>query len=95
VAQALREAGAARYIHTNVQRDGTLHGVDLSGLQILMPIGLPVIVAGGIAGVADLEALRDAGAEGAIIGRALLDGSLDLVAALRVAAEPRGRRSPV
>jgi phosphoribosylformimino-5-aminoimidazole carboxamide ribotide isomerase len=95
VAQALREAGAARYIHTNVQRDGTLHGVDLNGLQILMPIGLPVIVAGGIAGVADLEALRDAGAEGAIIGRALLDGSLDLVAALRVAAEPRGRRSPV
>jgi phosphoribosylformimino-5-aminoimidazole carboxamide ribotide isomerase len=95
VAQALREAGAARYIHTNVQRDGTLHGVDLGGLQTLMPLGLPVIVGGGIAGIADLEALRDAGAEGAIIGRALLDRSLDLADALRVAAEPRGSRSPV
>lgn len=95
VAQALRAAGAARFIHTNVQHDGTLHGVDLSGLQTLTPLGLPVIVAGGIAGIADLEALRDAGAEGAIIGRALLDGSLDLADALRVAAGPRGRRSRV
>jgi phosphoribosylformimino-5-aminoimidazole carboxamide ribotide isomerase len=95
VAEAIRAAGAARFIHTNVQRDGTLHGVDLSGLQTLMPLGLPVIVAGGIAGIADLEALRDAGAEGAIIGRALLDGSLDLADALRVAADPRGNRAPV
>lgn len=95
VAQALRAAGAARFIHTNVQRDGTLHGADLSGLATLIPLGLPVIVAGGIAGIADLQALRDAGAEGAIIGRALYDGSLDLTEALRVAAEPRGSRSPV
>lgn len=84
MAQALRAAGAARFIHTNVQRDGTLHGVDLTGLQALMPLGLPVIVAGGIASIADLDALREAGAEGAIIGRALLDGSLDLADALRV-----------
>jgi phosphoribosylformimino-5-aminoimidazole carboxamide ribotide isomerase len=95
VAQALRTARVARFIHTNVERDGTLRGVDLGGLQILTPLGLPVIVAGGIASTADLEALRDAGAEGAIIGRALLDGSLDLVDALRVAAGPRGSRSAV
>ncbi len=95
VAQALRAAGAARFIHTNVQRDGTLHGVDLAGLQTLMPLGLPVIVAGGIASIAELHALRYAGAEGAIIGRALLDGSLDLADALRVAADARGNRAPV
>jgi phosphoribosylformimino-5-aminoimidazole carboxamide ribotide isomerase len=95
VAQALRAAGAARFIHTNVQQDGTLHGVDLGGLQTLAPLGLPVIVAGGIAGIEDLAALRDAGAEGAIIGRALLDGSLDLADALRVAADARSSRSPV
>ena len=95
VAQALRAAGAVRFVHTNVQHDGTLAGVDLAGLQTLTPVGLPVIMAGGIAGRADLEALRDAGAEGAIIGRALLDGSLDLADALRVAAGPRGSRSPV
>jgi phosphoribosylformimino-5-aminoimidazole carboxamide ribotide isomerase len=95
VAQALRDDGAVRFIHTNVERDGTLRGIDLDGLRTLMPLGLPVIVAGGIAGIADLEALRDAGAEGAIIGRALLDGSLDLVEALRVATDPRGNRAPV
>jgi phosphoribosylformimino-5-aminoimidazole carboxamide ribotide isomerase len=93
VAEALRGAGAARFIHTNIQHDGTMEGVDLSGLHTLRPLGVPVIVAGGIAAIADLEALRDAGAEGAIIGRALLDGSLDLADALRIAAGPRGSRS--
>jgi phosphoribosylformimino-5-aminoimidazole carboxamide ribotide isomerase len=95
VAQALRAAGAARFIHTNVEHDGTLHGVDLDGLQTLTPLGLPVIVAGGIASIADLHALRDGGAEGAIIGHALLDGSLDLADALRVALDPGGNRAPV
>jgi phosphoribosylformimino-5-aminoimidazole carboxamide ribotide isomerase len=80
-----------RFIHTNVQHDGTLRGVDLNGLQTLKPLDLPVIVAGGIASTRDLEVLRDAGAEGAIVGRALLDGSLDLADALRVAARPRDR----
>ncbi len=94
VAHTLRAAGAARFIHTNVEHDGTMEGVDLSGLQTLTPLGVPVIVAGGIAGIADLQALRDAGAEGAIIGRALLDGSLELADALRVAG-PRESRSPV
>jgi phosphoribosylformimino-5-aminoimidazole carboxamide ribotide isomerase len=94
VAQALRAAGAVRFVHTSVQRDGTLQGVDLSGLQALLPLGLPVIVAGGIARLDDLAALRDAGAEGAIIGRALLDGRVDLAEALRVAAGPRDSGFP-
>ncbi len=90
VAHALQAAGARRFIHTNVGRDGTLGGVDLAGLQGLKPLGLPVIVAGGIADVEDVRALRDAGAEGAIIGRALLDGTLNLGDALRAADHSRG-----
>jgi phosphoribosylformimino-5-aminoimidazole carboxamide ribotide isomerase len=90
IAQALRAAGARRFIHTNIGRDGTLSGVELAGLQQLAPLGLPVIVAGGIASLEDVRALREAGAEGAIIGRALLDGSLDLRDALRVAGGPPG-----
>jgi phosphoribosylformimino-5-aminoimidazole carboxamide ribotide isomerase len=86
VAEQLKAAGVRRFIHTNVGRDGTLAGVDLDGLRRLMPLGLPVIVAGGIASVEDVRALRDAGAEGAIIGRALLDGTLDLDEALRAAS---------
>jgi phosphoribosylformimino-5-aminoimidazole carboxamide ribotide isomerase len=92
IALALKAAGARRFIHTNVSRDGTLGGVDLAGLQGLQPLGLPVMVAGGIAGLDDVRALRDGGAEGAIIGRALLDGTLDLGQALRAAAgQPEGR----
>ena len=86
VADALRAAGARRFIYTNVLRDGTLRGVDLAELQRLMPLGLPVIVAGGIASADDVRAVRDAGAEGVIIGRALVDGSLDLGDAMRAAA---------
>lgn len=86
IAHALKAAGARRFVYTNVLADGTLGGTDLAGLRNLEPLGLPVIVAGGVASVDDVRALRDAGAEGVIIGRALLDGSLDLVDAVRVAA---------
>jgi phosphoribosylformimino-5-aminoimidazole carboxamide ribotide isomerase len=43
---------------------------------------VPVLVAGGVATYADLEAIRDAGAEGAIVGRALLEGKIELGPAL-------------
>ena len=89
VAEQLKAAGVRRFVHTNVGRDGTLAGVDLGGLQRLLPLGLPVIVAGGIASPDDVRALRDAGAEGAIIGRALVDGTLELGEALRAAASRR------
>lgn len=85
LARALKAAGTARFIHTDVRHDGTLDGVDLGGLHELLPLGLPVIVAGGIGGYRDLEAIRAAGAEGAIIGRALLDGTIELGQALRIA----------
>lgn len=82
VAAKLRDAGARRFIHTDTARDGTLAGPDLSSLSALLPLGVPVLVAGGVATYADLEAIRDAGAEGAIVGRALLEGKIELGAAL-------------
>lgn len=85
VAQALRGAGARRFIHTSIERDGTLGGVDLAGLRCLQPLGLPVMVAGGIASLDDVTTLKKAGAEGAIVGKALLEGTLDLSAAMRIA----------
>lgn len=85
LAQKLRAAGAHRFIHTDTARDGTLRGPDLSGLAALLPLGLPVLVAGGVATYADLEAIRDAGAEGAIVGRALLEGKIELGPALAIA----------
>ena len=84
MAETLRDAGAQRFIHTDAARDGTLGGPDLSSLSLLLPLGVPVLVAGGVASYADLEAIRDAGAEGAIVGRALLEGKIELGAALRL-----------
>jgi len=82
MAEKLRDAGAHRFIHTDTGRDGTLRGPDLSGLSALLTLGVPVLVAGGVATYADLEAIRDAGAEGAIVGRALLEGKIELGPAL-------------
>jgi phosphoribosylformimino-5-aminoimidazole carboxamide ribotide isomerase len=82
IAEKLRDAGACRFIHTDTVRDGTMRGPDLSGLSALLPLGVPVLVAGGVATYADLEAIRDAGAEGAIVGRALLEGKIELGPAL-------------
>jgi phosphoribosylformimino-5-aminoimidazole carboxamide ribotide isomerase len=85
MAEKLRDAGACRFIHTDTVRDGTMRGPDLSGLTALLPLGVPVLVAGGVATYADLEAIRDAGAEGAIVGRALLEGKIELGHALAIA----------
>ncbi|HVS06818.1 MAG TPA: 1-(5-phosphoribosyl)-5-[(5-phosphoribosylamino)methylideneamino] imidazole-4-carboxamide isomerase [Candidatus Dormibacteraeota bacterium] len=86
LAEKLRDLGARRFIHTDIVRDGTLRGPDLSGLSAILPLGVPVLVAGGVATYADLEAIRDAGAEGAIVGRALLERRIELGLALTIAA---------
>jgi phosphoribosylformimino-5-aminoimidazole carboxamide ribotide isomerase len=82
----LGEARPARCLHTSVRRVGALSGPDLGGLRIVIGVGCPVIAAGGIASGADLAAVRDAGAEGVVVGRAALEGSIDLRAALRDSA---------
>lgn len=90
LAETLKTKGVARFIYTEIQRDGMLGGVDLAGLRKLLPLGLPVIVAGGVHSYADIEQLRDAGAEGAIIGRAFLEGRLDVREAVRIAGARPG-----
>jgi phosphoribosylformimino-5-aminoimidazole carboxamide ribotide isomerase len=85
LAETLRDAGARRFIHTDTVRDGTLRGPNLAGVSALLPLGVPVLVAGGVASYDDLEAIRNAGAEGAIVGRALLEGKIELGPALTIA----------
>lgn len=89
-AALLMEQGARRFIYTDVRRDGMLAGPDLAGLAALIArVNVPVVVSGGIRSVADLRAAAQAGAEGAIIGRALYDGRLTLRDALGAAVEAR------
>jgi phosphoribosylformimino-5-aminoimidazole carboxamide ribotide isomerase len=88
LARRLQDAGIAAIIYTDIARDGMLTGLNLAETVALAArVSVPVIASGGVAGIADIEALRAAAQTtpnlaGAIIGRALYDGSLDAAAAL-------------
>lgn len=88
----LEDAGCARYVVTDVTKDGTLRGPNLDLLrQMTERTDKPVIASGGVATLDDIAALRElvpAGVEGAIVGKALYAGSFTLSDALDVA----GRR---
>jgi phosphoribosylformimino-5-aminoimidazole carboxamide ribotide isomerase len=78
LAEQCVQAGVARLLVTAAQRDGSLAGPDLALLERIVPFGLPVLAAGGIAEIADVLAIRDLGCEGAIAGSALLQGRFTL-----------------
>jgi phosphoribosylformimino-5-aminoimidazole carboxamide ribotide isomerase len=73
--------GVSRLLCTAIERDGTLDGPDVDLVRgVVERSRLPVLAAGGIRSEADLDALEQAGAEGAVVGRALLDGHIQLKA---------------
>jgi phosphoribosylformimino-5-aminoimidazole carboxamide ribotide isomerase len=79
----LADAGVRTFEVTAIDRDGGLEGPDLGLYRRLVDLGLgDVIASGGIRDVADLRAVREIGCVGAIVGRALYDGSLPLDQAL-------------
>ncbi|WP_426955725.1 1-(5-phosphoribosyl)-5-[(5-phosphoribosylamino)methylideneamino]imidazole-4-carboxamide isomerase [Muricoccus radiodurans] len=85
LALRFEDAGAAAIIHTDIERDGMLGGVNVAATSALAArLTTPVIASGGVAGPADLQALRaDGRIAGVIIGRALYDGRLTAEEALR------------
>ena len=77
--------GVRRFIYTDITRDGTLTEPNFRAIADLIDkTNLPVIASGGIAKLEHLERLAEIGVEGAIIGRALYTGDLDLGEALAV-----------
>jgi phosphoribosylformimino-5-aminoimidazole carboxamide ribotide isomerase len=73
------EAGVRRLLCTAIDRDGTLGGPDVELVRRVVQLsGLPVLAAGGVRSEADLHALQKAGAEAAIVGRAVIAGSVPL-----------------
>jgi len=84
-------AGAARYVVTDVSRDGTLAGPNLELLlRVRAATDRAVLASGGIGSLADLRAVADiAGLEGAVIGAALATGAFRLPEALAAVATPR------
>ena len=72
-------AGARRLIYTDIRRDGTLTEPNFDMIsRMLAESNVPVIVAGGISKLEHLRRLKELGAEGAIIGKALYTGDIDL-----------------
>ena len=88
----LDAAGCARYVVTDVTKDGTLRGPNVELLrEVCSRTSAPVVASGGVSSLADLEALRELvplGVEGAIIGKALYAGAFTLPQALDVAGRP-------
>ncbi|GLK17606.1 bifunctional 1-(5-phosphoribosyl)-5-((5-phosphoribosylamino)methylideneamino)imidazole-4-carboxamide isomerase/phosphoribosylanthranilate isomerase PriA [Herbiconiux flava] len=91
VMDRLEEAGCARYVVTDVTKDGTLKGPNVDLLrQVMERTSRPVIASGGISSLDDLVELRalvPLGLEGAIVGRALYSGAFTLAEALDVASD--------
>lgn len=82
VAKRMENVGVKRVIYTDIERDGTLIGPNLSGLRkLLESTTIPIIASGGISVVSDIQKLKELeglGLEGAIIGRALYVGTISL-----------------
>lgn len=84
-AQSMTELGVKRFIYTDISRDGTLTEPNFVAIaQLLAAIKLPLIAAGGIASPTHLRILKQLGVEGAIVGRALYTGDVDLKEALAI-----------
>ena len=73
------DAGVRRFIYTDIRRDGTLTEPNFDMIEKLLgEVNVPVIVAGGISRLEHLRRIKELGAEGAIIGKALYTGDMNL-----------------
>lgn len=78
-AMRLEEQGVRRIVYTDISRDGMLSGPNFEALESLKgAVGLEIIASGGISSLKDLTALQRMGIEGAIVGKALYEGRIDL-----------------
>ncbi|MEY8337247.1 1-(5-phosphoribosyl)-5-[(5-phosphoribosylamino)methylideneamino]imidazole-4-carboxamide isomerase [Lachnospiraceae bacterium 62-35] len=85
----MKEYGIKYVIYTDISRDGMLSGPNVESTRNLTEkTGLNIIASGGVASIEDLNALEEAGIRGAIIGKALYEGRIDLREAVRLFEKP-------
>jgi phosphoribosylformimino-5-aminoimidazole carboxamide ribotide isomerase len=93
-AQSFADAGVAAIVYTDIGRDGMLEGVNVEATaRVARAAGVPVIASGGMKSLDDVRALAAAGEpgiHGAILGRSLYEGTIDLAEAQRLADELAG-----
>lgn len=84
LARQFEDAGISAIIYTDILRDGAMKGPNIDATAALArAVNIPVIASGGVSSMADLTTLKDTGViSGAISGRALYDGAIDLTNAL-------------
>ena len=86
LAQGMKAAGAKYIVYTDISRDGMLSGPNVdSTRELVEKSGMCIIASGGVSSESDIQRVRDAGCEGAIIGKAIYEGRLTLGQALRAA----------
>lgn len=87
LAKSFEDAGVAAIIYTDINRDGAMQGPNIEATaELARSVSIPVIASGGVSSLEDLRNLKSCGAplDGAISGRALYDGAIDLAEALQV-----------
>ncbi|MDS4031469.1 MAG: 1-(5-phosphoribosyl)-5-[(5-phosphoribosylamino)methylideneamino]imidazole-4-carboxamide isomerase [Candidatus Contendobacter sp.] len=89
LARIFERYGVEAIVYTDISRDGMMQGVNVEAtVRLAQAISIPVIASGGVSTLDDVRALRAVEGEGimgAIIGRALYDGAIDLAEAQRIA----------
>ena len=89
LAQVFERYGVQAIVYTDISRDGMMQGVNVEAtVRLAQAIGIPVIASGGVSTLDDVRALcavEQEGIMGAIIGRALYEGDIDLAAAQQLA----------
>ncbi|MDF2446932.1 MAG: 1-(5-phosphoribosyl)-5-[(5-phosphoribosylamino)methylideneamino]imidazole-4-carboxamide isomerase [Moraxellaceae bacterium] len=89
LARQFRDAGVSAIVYTDIARDGMMQGVNVEATaQLAREAGIPVIASGGVTDIGDIERLKAVAASGiigAITGRAIYEGTINLAAAQRLA----------
>lgn len=88
LAKSFEDAGVAAIIYTDINRDGAMQGPNVTATaDLARAVSIPVIASGGVSSLTDLQNLKDTNIiSGAISGRALYDGAIDLGQALDLCA---------
>ncbi|MFP5507380.1 MAG: 1-(5-phosphoribosyl)-5-[(5-phosphoribosylamino)methylideneamino]imidazole-4-carboxamide isomerase [Gammaproteobacteria bacterium] len=94
LAQRFERDGVAAIVYTDIGRDGMMNGVNVeSTVELARSVTIPIIASGGVSNMDDIKALcavEDEGIMGAIIGRALYEGTIDLANAQKYVDEQAG-----